>query len=118
MTSSKTLDGFYTAYFAGSTGNSLGMFIFLNGVVTGADVGGGRYDGTYRLSSDGTRIVAEIQFSLPVGNLSITGVAAEVAPISVKMTLELPTEFNRHDVHRLETPLGPINAKFEKIRGI
>ncbi|MGO6815540.1 hypothetical protein ACCS67_11715 [Rhizobium brockwellii] len=118
MAVENSLNGFYTAYFTGSAGNSMGMFIFLNGIITGADVGGGRYDGKYRYSVDGTRIVAEIQFSLPIGNLSITGIAAEAAPISVEMALELPVEFNAHDVHRLETPLGPINAKLEKIRGM
>lgn len=118
MAAKHSLDGFYTAYFTGSTGNSMGMFVFLNGIITGADIGGGRYDGKYRLSSDEARIVADIQFSLPVGNLSITGVSADTSPIAVEMTLELPMEFNRQDVHRLETPLGPINAKFEKIRGV
>jgi len=112
------LEGIYTAYFTGATGNSTGMFIFQSGVITGADVGGGRYDGKYSFSDDGTRIRGDVKFSLPVGNSTITGFAAETTPIVVEMALDLPAEFNRHDVHRIETPLGPINAKFEKIRGL
>lgn len=114
----KNVDGMYTAYFTGATGNSLGMFIFQGGVITGADVGGGRYDGEYAFSENGKRIQGDVKFSLPIGNSTITGFAAETTPIVVELTLDLPAEFNRHDVHRIETPLGPINAKFEKIRGL
>ncbi|CDN54217.1 Hypothetical protein RG1141_CH18770 [Neorhizobium galegae bv. officinalis bv. officinalis str. HAMBI 1141] len=117
MTETTFVDGFYSAYFTGIAGNSMGMFVFRDGVLAGADIGGGRYDGVYALSPDGKKIISNINFILPVGSFPITGVASETQPMSVSMTLELPIEFNRHDVHRLETPLGPINAKFEKIRG-
>ncbi|MER8430866.1 hypothetical protein [Mesorhizobium caraganae] len=119
MDSSKhtPVDGFYTAYFSGVAGTSFGMFVFKEGVVVGADVGGGRYDGEFALTADGTHVEAKIRFTLPVGNQSITGMSAEAEPISIEVPLRLPIEFNRNDVHRIETPLGPINAKFDKMRG-
>lgn len=112
------VDGFYTAYFSGFAGNSLGMFVFKEGIVVGADAGGGRYDGEFTMTADGTHIEAQIRFTLPVGNQSITGMSAEAEPISIEVPLRLPIEFNRNDVHRIETPIGPINAKFEKIRNV
>jgi hypothetical protein len=119
MTSSgkSPIDGFYAAYFAGVSGTSIGMFVFKDGVVVGADAGGGRYDGEFTVSPDGQSIEAKIRFTLPVGNQSITGAAATAEPITIEVPLRLPIEFNRNDVHRIETPIGPINAKFDKIRG-
>lgn len=111
-------DGFYVGYFTGSDGNSIGMFVFMKGIVTGADAGGGRYDGSYLWRPDRSRIVVDIQFRHSIGNQLITKATAESSPVAVEMTLELPADFNRHDVHRIETPFGPINAKFEKIRGL
>jgi hypothetical protein len=112
------LDGFYAAYFTGATGNSIGMFVFKEGVVVGADAGGGRYDGTYAMTPDNRFVAGVIHFSMPVGNLSITGVSAQSEPINIDVPLRLPVDFNRNDVHRIDTPIGPLNAKFEKIRGV
>ena len=111
-------DGMYAAYFTGVTGNSMGMFIFQHGLITGADVGGGRYDGTYIVSENGSKIIGNVKFVLPVGNFSITGFAAETDPIVVDVNIDIPIDLNRHDVHRIDTPLGPINAKFDKIRSL
>lgn len=116
--SQSPIDGFYVAYFTGATGSSFGMFVFRDGLVVGADAGGGRYDGTYAVTAEGKQIEAVIKFTLPVGNFSITGATAQTEPISVEVPLKLPAEFNRMDVHRIETPIGPINAKFDKVRGL
>jgi hypothetical protein len=112
------VDGFYAAYFTGASGTSIGMFVFKDGVVVGADAGGGRYDGEFSVAPDEKSIEAKIRFSLPIGNQSITGATATAEPISIEVPLRLPVEFNRNDVHRIETPIGPINAKFDKIRGV
>lgn len=112
------IDGFYTAYFTGAAGQSIGMFVFLDGKIAGADAGGGRYDGTYVVHEDKGKILADIRFSMQVGGMSITGTSGGSAPLSVQMKLELPVDLVPHQVHRLETPIGPVNAKFEKVRGV
>ena len=114
----KPIDGFYTAYFTGIAGQSIGMFVFIDGKIAGADAGGGRYDGTYTASEDGKHIVADVRFSMSAGGMSITGATSGAAPMSVPMKLMLPIDLQPHQVHRLETPIGPVNAKFEKIRGV
>jgi hypothetical protein len=110
------IEGFYRAYFTGATGQSIGMFVFLDGKIVGADAGGGHYDGTFTVSKDNSKIIADVRFSMPVGGVSVTGASAGFDPMSVQMKLELPAEIQPHQVHRLETPMGPVNAKFEKIR--
>ena len=113
---SHSIDGFYSAYFTGVTGSSIGIFLFKGGIVVGADAGGGKYDGTYIVDSGTQDINASITFTMPVGSNLITGITSEAEPLSIDVPLRLPKDFNRHDVHRIETPIGPINAKFDKIR--
>lgn len=115
--STSKIDGFYAAYFTGTTGSTIGMFVFKDGIVVGADAGGGRYDGTYKGIEDDKFIEGLIKLAMPIGTQSVTGIAATSEPLSVEVPIKIPTEFNRNDVHSIETPVGPINAKFEKIRG-
>jgi hypothetical protein len=115
--SQSKIDGIYAAYFTGAVGSSIGIFLFKEGIIAGADAGGGKYDGYFNQTEDDQHIEGIVQFMLPIGNQPITGAIAEAEPISIEVSLKLPTEINRNDVHRIETPLGPINAKFEKIRG-
>ncbi|WP_075996532.1 hypothetical protein [Salaquimonas pukyongi] len=110
------IDGFYVSYFTGSTGSSIGMFMFKDGTIVGADAGGGVYDGTYVVDETGKNLTGQITFRIHQGGQSITGASAPSGPISVDIPIVLPTEFTRHDVHTIQTPLGPVNAKFEKIR--
>lgn len=116
MGGSNSVDGFYAAYLSGIAGNSIGMFVFKDGTVVGADGGGGRYDGEYFVTQDQKYIEASIRFMLPIGGASITGITAGSEPLTMTVPLRLPVDFNRTDVHRIETPIGPINAKLEKIR--
>lgn len=115
MSAATVFDGFYAGYFTGFVGYSVGVFVFKEGIVVGADGGGGKYDGEYNLAEDGKHIQAKMRFTLPVGHPSITGLSAGPAPMEVP--LSLPIEINSNEVHRIQTPIGPINAKFEKIRG-
>jgi hypothetical protein len=115
--SNDSFDGFYAGYFTGSMGNSMGVFVFRDGIITGADVGNGRYDGEYVLTDDGNYVSAKIKFRLPVGASTITGMSTQAEPLTIEVPLRLPTKFSPQDVHRVDTPIGPINAKFDKLRG-
>lgn len=111
------VDGIYSAYFAGIAGNSFGMFVFKEGIISGADAGGGKYNGYFEIAEDENSLSGMITFILPIGNQSITGAAATSEPIVFKVPIKLPTDINSTDVHTIQTPAGPINAKFEKLRG-
>lgn len=45
------IDGIYTAYMTGSSGQSLGMFVFNEGHIAGADIAGTTFSGEYRLNA-------------------------------------------------------------------
>ena len=116
MASTSAVDGIYSAYFTGVHGNSIAMFVFKDRLITGADVGGGLYEGHFDLTEDGKNIDARITFTLTIGGQSITGASAADEPVRVEVPLRLPGEINKEDTFRIETPIGPINAKFQKLR--
>ena len=115
-TSEANVDGIYAAYFTGATGNSFALFLFKDGSIAGADGGGGIYDGEYTISEDQDYVVGRIQFKMPTGGTSITGVTSQEEPIIFEIPIKLPVNISSQDVHRIETPAGPINAKFHLIR--
>lgn len=109
-------EGFYNAFLAGEFGNSLAIFVFSKGRLVGADIGGGVYDGVYSTDLHSCLTDVEIVFTMATGSRSITGEEAEAEPVKVEMKLSLPNEIDPLEVHRLETPIGAINARFEKVR--
>lgn len=112
------MNGFYSGYFTGAAGVSIGMFIFQNGIISGADAGGGQYDGTYSNSAESNFIEGIIRFTLPIGHHSIMGKIASTEPIIIDVQIKLPTKINKDEIHLIQTPLGNINAKFNKIKEI
>lgn len=118
MNSNSSFDGFYCAYLAGEMGNSLALFVFSEGRVVGCDVGGGTYGGHYKLADQPNQIDALIEFNLPVGGATITGAASDDDLMRLEVPLILPVQVDPTAVHRLETPVGPLNARFRKLRGM
>lgn len=114
---SNDFDGFYAAYFTGAFGSSIAILTFLNGRIAGADIGGGLYDGKYELAKGVNTVQCEVEFVLRAGNQSITGATSQSEPVRVKVPLELPSIIDPNGVHLIKTPIGAINARFEKLRG-
>lgn len=110
------MDGFYVAYLTGVSGSSLAVFTFMRGVVAGADVGGVLYEGTYKLDEAQSQVVGYVNYKIPAGVGLITGrVADDSAKLSIPFSIS--SSFANGDVVKIDTPNGPVNAKFQKIRG-
>jgi hypothetical protein len=107
----------YVAYFTGVAGQSIGLFYIGDGVLAGVDVATMQYDGSYTTNIDGS-LEGVVDYVLPAGVSLITGAPAGVAPTRVSVKLNLPAGFDDGRVITIETPLGPINAKFEKVKEI
>ncbi|WP_332700446.1 hypothetical protein [Devosia sp.] len=110
------MDGFYSAYFTGVAGNSLGLFAFKEGRITGADVGGMQYDGNYVVDEQRSVISGKIVYIILPGHQLVTGIAAGAEPIRVEFPLELPVGFSDGRVLQIPTPSGVVNARFQKLR--
>jgi hypothetical protein len=111
-----TVDGFYSAYFTGAKGNSLGLFVFENGRIIGVDVGGIEYDGTYAVDANRGLVTGKIVFIVKPGHALITGAQANADPLRYEFALSIPAGFADGRVVQIDTPTGPVNARFEKVR--
>jgi hypothetical protein len=107
----------YVAYLTGVAGQSIGLFYIGDGVLAGVDVGTMQYDGVYTVTDDGS-LEGVLEYVVPAGVSLITGAPAGVAPARISLKLKLPASFADGRVVTVETPLGPVNAKFEKIKDI
>jgi hypothetical protein len=107
----------YVAYFTGVAGQSLGLFYIGDGLLAGIDATAMQYDGFYQTNRDGS-LEGIVEYVLPAGVSLITGAPSGVAPTRVSVKLNLPAGFDDGRVITIETPLGPVNAKFEKLKDI
>lgn len=110
------MNGIYVGYLTGTAGTSVIMLVILNGTISGADVGGLRYDGTIQETPQG--FSGNLVYQIPPGASLITGAYPSSKSERIPLTLSLPNPFWDGRTVRVETPLGPINAKFEKLRDL
>jgi hypothetical protein len=110
-------DGIYAAYMSGKTGVSVLLLAISKGVMVGVDVGGLKYDGTVKETAEGYDCSAV--YTIPPGTPLITGPLQTNEPVKVPYQFKLPRNFlDASTTVRLETPLGPVNARFEKLRDL
>jgi hypothetical protein len=109
------MDGFFAAYLTGRTGTSVVLFALRNGHVIGVDVGGLKYEGRFETKSDGTGFSCRLTYTVPAGGTLITGFGPAPTPTPVTLPFDLPTNFAEGPIVRIETPMGPLNAKFAKL---
>lgn len=107
----------YVAYFTGVAGQSLGLFYIGDGLLVGIDVATMQYSGSYTTEADGT-MRGVVEYVLPAGTALITGAPSGAVPARISVNLTLPPNFADGQVLTIETPLGPVNARFEKIKDI
>ena len=112
------MDGFYAAYMTGRAGVSMALFVLMKGKLVGVDAGGMKYDGTFEAKSDGTGYRCSVVYIVPPGRTLITGGPILSEARRVPLQFDLPINFSEGAVIGIQTPLGPINAKFEKIRDL
>ena len=105
-------DGIYTAYMTGRAGQGMAMFVFRDGKIAGADLSGLTFSGTY-VGRDGL-ITGYIEYQMPAGSRSITGLSFEKTSDSIRVPIELPEALNPDETYRINTPIGPLNAKLVK----
>jgi hypothetical protein len=99
------------AYMTGAAGSSVGLYYFGDGIVAGVDAGGMKYEGTYRKNENGS-LDGSLTYVLPANVVSVTGMNV-AAGQQITIPLKLPADFLSGRIVLIETPLGPINVKFE-----
>jgi len=112
------IDGIYSAKMTGSEGQGLVIFIFSKGTVIGVDLMGGQFDGSYSLSQDGTTIDVDVTVKIPPNTLVIQGASVGSAGLTYNVPVKLPSNFGELEFIKIDTPLGPVNVKFECLRAL
>ena len=106
----------YATYLTAKAGTTVALLVFHNGVIAGTDEGYLQYDGEYRLAPDHQNIVGSIRVSVPAGVPTITGAFSAERPFTFDVPFQVPIKLDPDAVYRIETPTGPVNAKFKKLR--
>ena len=107
----------YAAYLTGTAGQSIGLFYIGDGILAGIDVGTMKYDGAYTTNPDGS-LEGAIEYIIPAGGPLITGGTPSVSTARITVPLKLPVGFDDGRVITINTPLGPVNARFEKVKDL
>lgn len=111
-----TIDGIYAGFMTGEEGNGFSMFSFLNGIISGADPMGVLFDGSYAVEADAYAV--EVKVTVPAGGTVIQGASAGPSGLTYAVNFRLPLNFAGQDFSRIETPLGAVNLRLQKLRGV
>jgi hypothetical protein len=111
------MEGFFQIAFTGTAGSGFGMLVLHKGVVVGADVAGASYSGSYTENAFTGQLNFEIIMSAPAG---VTPVQTGI-PLATPISLPIKASLLRDDIGTekptlVQTPLGPVNVLFKKIR--
>ena len=109
------MDGFYAAYLTGRAGNGVVLFAIKDGRLVGVDAGGMKYAGRWEPKANGGALDCTVEYTIPPGMPLIAGSGPVAAPTPVTLKFELPANFSEGVLVRIDTPFGPLNAKFVKL---
>ncbi len=111
------INGFFRIAFTGTAGSGFGILALRDGSIAGADVGGATYDGTYAENPTTGEINITVTMAAPAGITPVQTGVPLAAPISVPITATLTqADLNSDKPTLLQSPLGPVNVVFRKIR--
>ncbi|MCV9941156.1 hypothetical protein OIU35_32820 [Boseaceae bacterium BT-24-1] len=107
--------GFYAALITGADSEGLVMFVAHDGKITGVDPSKVLFDGTYHIDENGG-LVGKVMVKAPPNGTLVQGVSTGPHGISYETSFTIPDDFEEREFVRITTPLGPVNAKFLKLR--
>jgi hypothetical protein len=110
------VEGIYAVYYTGVAGFGHAILIINDEIITGADATGGVYDGSYTVG-DSDEIDIKITLTVPAGSTLVTG---QTLPedLTQEITAKLRASFADGQPVPVQTPMGPVNAIFKKLRAM
>lgn len=87
-----------------------------NGIISGMDVGGLTYDGTYS-SAAGGGLTGTVTLTATTTGQLVTGAVLQAGQ-SVSLPLSLPASFGNGQQFQFNVGGSPVNASFHKIRDL
>ena len=111
------IDGFFRIAFTGAAGSGFGILALHDGSIVGADAAGAIYDGTYAENHVTGEINISVTMAAPAGITPVQTGVPLAAPMSIPITATIAqADLNSDKPSLLQSPLGPVNVVFRKIR--
>lgn len=107
--------GFYTAQYRGAAGDGAGAFYIGNGIITGADVAGGVYDGGYE--EVGGLMLGVVRLGIPGGGVLVSGKQV-TADQTVEVRFTLPQHFDNGQPQAVSVDGQNVFVTFRKVRDL
>jgi hypothetical protein len=114
------LDGFYVGYMSGKGENGYGIVLFVikqNNIV-GVDAGGVKFDGTYSEDKEKGGYSGHMKVVAPPNIQLIQGINTGPSGLTYEVPLFMPANFVELPSFRVDTPLGPVNVRLERLRDL
>lgn len=105
----------YIMRYVGREGMGGGAMYVGHGIISGVDVGEGRYDGSY--TEEGGRLHLQAKMVFPAGGALVTG--QQVPPgYSVQLEADWPSNFADGQPQAISVAGQPVHVSFQKLRDL
>jgi hypothetical protein len=111
------LDGFYVGYMSGQ-GYGVVLFVFKGNSIVGVDAGGVKFDGNFEKDGETKEYRGKVTVSAPPNIELIQGIRTGDTGLKYDVSFALSENFTELPFARIDTPLGPVNIKLEKVRDL
>ena len=108
-------EGIYKVDYQGIEGMGMALMILETGTVTGADVVGGIYDGSYTWNEQTRLLDVDLDVTVPEGVVLVTGKVAPARGLKFRVRCSFPRDPNNQTV-QAETDFGPVLARIQLLR--
>jgi hypothetical protein len=111
------VDGIYSITYRGRADWGTGMLLLQHGVITGADVAGSLYDGSY--VEVGPNLQIDFVLTVPPGVTLVQGTSAQAKEYTIPAQATVPTRaLDTSEPVLIDLPPGPVNVIFRRLRTI
>lgn len=108
-------EGFYSITYGAAAGQGFGMIALDTGRVVGADVVGGRYDGSYQFNPRTGMLDLDVMVTVPPGAWVVQGGQSRPTSWTFGIKAAVPAETPSHAIS-VHTELGPVAVIFRFLR--
>ena len=108
-------EGFYKVDYLGVTGTGSGVLVLDTGMVVGADVTGGTYDGEYGWNEQKQHLDMKVSVWIPEGVSVVQGVTAPSGGLRFEVRCAFPREPDNQGIIA-DTDLGPVALRIHFLR--
>lgn len=109
------MDGLYSMTYMGNAGAGTGACVLNGGGISGFDILGGRYQGTY--SATGGQVRINVTLTMDGGGTLVTGQSVPAGQ-AVLIAADLPADFGNGKPHQIDVLGQPVLIQLRKMADV